>query len=313
MILSIRLQCYNHGLFIEKALQSIIAQNTNFDFEVVIGDDFSTDNTLEIIKRVIKENTNTKITFNLLDRKQGELYSINRKAKGRLYNFYDILNNCQGRYIALLDGDDYWSDASKLQTQVDFLENNPDFAVIGHNARQVIDVEETEKLVRSTEQNYVDYLTSDLIQQNPFVTSIVMLRNIGFKECLSELNYFLVGDWPLFTRLSFKGKCRFYAKPMGFYRIHDNSITSKNRVDYKPFRNEFVNRINHATYWNAFGKNKFDIEERAVKERRSLVLTKMAMRNLDFKTAIKYAKFVNSKDVKKTYTKYVISVLKLLS
>lgn len=268
MILSIRLQCYNHGLFIEKALQSIICQKTSFLFEVVIGDDFSTDNSIEIIERVIRQNTNTNITFNLLKRKQGDVYSINRKAKGRLYNFYDILNNCKGKYIALLDGDDYWNDDSKLQNQLEFLENNPDFFLIGHNAHRVFGVEEIDDLVRNVKQKYIDFSPSDLIQKNPFVTSITMFRNIGFKDCIKHLDHFLVGDWPLFTLMSFHGKCRFYSKSMGFYRIHENSITSKNRVDYIPYRNEFINRINHAIYWNKFSDYKFNKEVKDVIELR---------------------------------------------
>ena len=125
MILSIRLMTYNHEDFIEEALKGIDAQITDFNFEVVIGDDFSTDNNLNIINNY--KFTNKNITVNILNRKIGDEYWIKRQKLGRFYNIVNILQNCKGRYIALLDGDDYWTDPYKLQKQVDFLESNKDY------------------------------------------------------------------------------------------------------------------------------------------------------------------------------------------
>ena len=107
-------------------------QQVAFPLEVVIGDDNSSDKTLSIIKSFIAENYKANITYRILDRVNDPFYTEQRKVKGRLYNFADILNHCKGKYIALCDGDDYWTDPNKLQKQVNFLEENHHYAICYH-------------------------------------------------------------------------------------------------------------------------------------------------------------------------------------
>lgn len=126
---SIRLMCYNQEKLIAKAMDGIMMQKTNFKVEVVIGDDFSSDNTLNIIKQY--QNTD-HIKINILNRTKGDEYWEMRQKHGRLYNYYNILHNCNGKYIAMLDGDDYWTDTRKLQKQVDFFEENPNCTINSH-------------------------------------------------------------------------------------------------------------------------------------------------------------------------------------
>ena len=121
-LVSVRLMTYNHAPFIKNAMQGIMMQKTSFKIEVVVGDDFSKDNTLEIIK---KFSDTENIKLKILNREIHDDYWFQRQENGRIYNFYNILKNCKGNYIALLDGDDYWTDPYKLQKQVDFLEENP--------------------------------------------------------------------------------------------------------------------------------------------------------------------------------------------
>ena len=247
MILSIRLQCYNHGLFVEKALQSIICQKTSFLFEVVIGDDFSTDNSIEIIERVIRQNTNTNITFNLLKRKQGDVYSINRKAKGRLYNFYDILNNCQGKYIALLDGDDYWTDPLKLQKQVGFLEENKAYAICAHNVNE-LNTFNGLTAIKPGNTKLIDYNLDNYIINNQTPTcSLLLKRNYleldtAFPEWFFKVNF---GDWAiLLLVLKNSGKlCAVFPDVMGTYRIHANGIHGNLYKNNKTFRNAFKEHL----------------------------------------------------------------------
>ncbi|MDF1676660.1 MAG: glycosyltransferase, partial [Vicingaceae bacterium] len=104
---------YNHAKYITQCLNSIEQQQTSFPFEVIIGDDFSTDNNIALIQQFIASSTNKNIKYILLDRKKGDEYDINRQKKGRLYNFLNIINHCKGKYIALIDGDDYWTDSYK--------------------------------------------------------------------------------------------------------------------------------------------------------------------------------------------------------
>ena len=127
-LVSVRLMAYNHGTFLRQAIESVLMQRTNFPFELVIGDDFSSDNTSEVLN-----NYKTDERINILKREKGDSYWHKRQKFGRMFNFVDIVNNCKGKYIALLDGDDYWTDPLKLQKQVDILEANSDYSLCFHD------------------------------------------------------------------------------------------------------------------------------------------------------------------------------------
>jgi len=109
---------YNHELFIAQAIDGFLIQETNFDFEIVIGEDCSTDNTRKIIEEYQKKYP-TKI----------KLLPSNTNL-GIEANFYRTMQACNGKYIAICDGDDYWTDKNKLQLQVDFLENNKEYGTV---------------------------------------------------------------------------------------------------------------------------------------------------------------------------------------
>ena len=108
---------YNHGAFLATAIESILSQVTDYKFEIIISDDSSKDNTCEII------------------RKYAALYPdiirpiYNKENIGMQRNFAQSLMACKGKYIAVLEGDDYWTDSFKLQKQIDFLEQNPDYSM----------------------------------------------------------------------------------------------------------------------------------------------------------------------------------------
>ena len=301
--ISVCMITYGHEEFISQAITSVLNQKTSFSFELVIANDSSPDSTDTIIQTIIKSH------------KYGHLIKYHKHVEniGMMSNFAFALNECRGKYIAICEGDDYWIDINKLQIQATFLENNEDYVLIGHNAKINRDKIEEDNLVRDYQTDYVDFRTSDLIEKNPFVTSATMFKNIGFADILKLLDNFVVGDWPLFTMLSFKGKCRFYSKPLGFYRIHANSVTSKNRINYIPYKNEFINRINHAIYWNKFSDGKYNFEENLVKQKRSRQLSNIALKHRDFKTAMYYSQFINVKELDKLYSKIIVRGLKFIN
>jgi glycosyltransferase involved in cell wall biosynthesis len=301
--ISVCMITYGHENFIAQAIKNILEQETSYSFELIIADDCSPDKTEEIVKGIIGAHSKG----NLIK------YYRHRENKGMMANFAFALNKCSGKYIAICEGDDYWSDSKKLQIQADFLENNKDFSLVGHNAKFNRDGLEKDKLVRNINSNQIDFTTSDMIQRNPFVACMVMFRNIGFKNIMTVFDNFVVGDKAVFTLLSFHGKCRFYAKPLGFYRKHENSVTSNNRTKYVPYKNELINRIKHAEFWNAYSAHKYNTESNFVKAYRSKVLTNIALRHWDLKTAVHYSQFVDMSHIKKPYSKLGIGSLKLLA
>lgn len=221
---------FNHAAYIEEALHGIDMQQTNFDFEVVVGDDFSTDNTLSIIKNY--SFTNPKIELKILNREIGGTYHAKRLKKGRLYNFVDILNNCQGKYIALLDGDDYWFDPFKLQKQVDFLENNEHYVIHSTNAIQLQNGVEKEKILKVSSDEI--FQLKDLLVGNKIITPTVLFRNLHLKidSKFLEVSF---GDWFLYVLLTHTSGKKIYRSfdNTSIYRVHVNGIMSQlNEIDY---------------------------------------------------------------------------------
>lgn len=121
IIVSVGMLAYNHGLYIEQAIQSVLMQIVNFKVEIVIAEDYSNDNTRRILWKYAKKYPHL-IRVIMRD------YNIGMQA-----NYNDMLNSLRGKYIAFLDGDDYWVNPHKLQLQVDFLEKNQNYIATAHN------------------------------------------------------------------------------------------------------------------------------------------------------------------------------------
>lgn len=124
---------YNHGKYVEKALRSILEQETNFPFEVVVGDDISTDDTRSIIENVAKTYPDRQVRFVKREKNTGR----------PTLNVYETTYECSGEYLAYLEGDDYWIGKDKLQKQVDFLENHKEYIAVTHSCK-LIDEEDAE-------------------------------------------------------------------------------------------------------------------------------------------------------------------------
>jgi len=121
-LLSVIFITYNHEKYVKKALMSVLNQKTNFDFEVIVGEDCSTDSTREILTEIYNQYPDkVKLLFR-------------EKNLGRpTLNVYQTTMECRGKYLAYLEGDDYWTDEYKLQKQVDFLESHPEYIACSHS------------------------------------------------------------------------------------------------------------------------------------------------------------------------------------
>jgi hypothetical protein len=117
MKLSVAMITYNHERFIGQALESVLAQKVNFDYEIVIGEDYSTDGTRAVILD-FQRRYPKRIVLLL---REGNI--------GAIRNFAETITVCHGQYLAILEGDDYWTCTNKLQRQVDFLDSHPDWAI----------------------------------------------------------------------------------------------------------------------------------------------------------------------------------------
>lgn len=124
-MVSIAVITYNHSKYIRNALNSILMQQVNFEYEIVVGDDCSPDDTQDILREY---QTLYPDKFKMI---------LRPKNIGPTKNYYDVIMQCTGKYIAYLEGDDYWTDENKLQKQVDFLNANPQYIGTAHRMTMV--------------------------------------------------------------------------------------------------------------------------------------------------------------------------------
>lgn len=209
--LSILLVTYNHSTFIAQALESIKMQKVDFRFRVVVADDSSTDNTLELIREF---EANLTIPFVFLDS------SVNH---GITKNYQRAFNACDTEFIAVLEGDDFWTDPYKLQKHVDFLDNHKECSM-SFNRYVVANYEKCEYVVQPTwypEGGY-QYITSrDLARDNLIGNfSTCVYRRSALETIRPELFDLTVYDWMTNIMIGFTGLIGFIGDVMSVYRIH---------------------------------------------------------------------------------------------
>lgn len=231
---------YNHASYIIDAMNGFTMQRTSFPFVCTIIDDASTDGEQEIIRRYLLEHFNEEvrreetpdfIKLFVQHKTNSNCYFAVLFLK---YNHFRIKKSKQpylaewsenAKYIAMCEGDDYWSDANKLEKQVAFLELNIEIGLCYTRARQLRD-----NLLK--EEPILDQCdTVSLIRMNPIRTLTVVFRSILYREYLSFVNRENIKpfDYPLFLWFSFYSKIGYLNDITGVYRVNDESIShSKN-------------------------------------------------------------------------------------
>ncbi|MGL2964085.1 GNAT family N-acetyltransferase [Flavobacterium sp. RSB2_4_14] len=208
-IVSVFVMVYNHEKYLTYTIDSILMQKSNFDFEIVVGEDCSTDASREIL---IQYHNRFPGKFNLL---------LHEENIGAQKNQIEILNNCKGKYIALCEGDDYWTDTLKLQKQVDFLEANSEYSLVGGKA-QITENNDLKEIIGGS-LNKEFYKIEDLISYNDFITCTVLFRNK--KIDLSKLKNIVFGDWLLYCLILSDGsKGKIINEVFSVYRVHNNGV-----------------------------------------------------------------------------------------
>ncbi len=199
---------YNHEKYIEKCLDSLLFQKCDFNYSIVLGEDCSTDNSREII-------------LNYAEKYPGKfILLLHNENIGAQKNQEKILFNCKGKYIALCEGDDYWTDQLKLQKQVDFLEANEDFSICFHPVKILkTNGELVEDFITKVPTNYENRITlaSNL---NYIHTPSVVFRNVVKEEIHSiEFRNSPIGDYFLYMLISKYGKIGYLNDSMAVYRF----------------------------------------------------------------------------------------------
>lgn len=232
---SISCLTYNHGKFISDALEGFLMQQTNFSYEILIHDDASTDDTVEIVKSYQRKFPDLiKPVF-----QKENLWSQDIRALSATYNF----PRAKGKYIAICEGDDFWSDPKKLQSQVDFLDANPDYIACVHGAHFYS--EDTKSSVFSKFEKVSEDFDLSLYrifhESGGVYPSCSMLMRNSPPFYPKELLIYPSGDLTLIVFLRLKGKIRFLSGMWATYRIHSNGVYQGNSRDLKNIiKNRFL-------------------------------------------------------------------------
>ena len=214
-LVSVCVISYNQERFIQQTLDSILSQKTDFRFELLISDDASKDNTQKIIKEYELQYPNI-------------IRNISRsKNVGSQINFYSTMEEAKGKYIALCEGDDYWIDSNKLQKQVTFLEENPEYGLIYaraklfHNAKQ--------RFYRKPIGGLVLHFEEIFVKGNRTTTLTTCFRKNLFKKYIQEIKplkkNWLLGDLPLWLWFYYNSKVYFNPEIVAVYRKLESSAS----------------------------------------------------------------------------------------
>ncbi len=213
-IVSICCLTYNHEKYIRQCFDGFIMQKTNFDFEILVHDDASTDGTIDIINEYTKQYN--KLFKPYIEKEN--TYSKKNEFVGLRINF----ERAKGKYIALCEGDDYWTDPYKLQKQVDFLEANSDYSFV-YTSFNVVN-SNSQKITINELENYKHGVNGDfaffnlLIKSNYILTLTTMFRSI-YLRC--EPFYY---DYGIFLNACRCGKAYYMDSITGCYRINPSSV-----------------------------------------------------------------------------------------
>ena len=213
---SVAMITYNHEQFITEAVSSVLNQETDFEYEIVIGDDCSTDGTRNLLLE--------------LQEKYPEKIKLHQRSEnlGMLRNFASVLSDCQGTYIALLEGDDYWTDTKKLQKQVDYLDSHPGCAISFHDVMKLRDNGIFEPWTPAIEKKE-SYSIEDLFAGNFIPTCSVVFRAGLFEEFPDWYYKAALGDWTLHVLNAQHGDIGYLDDIMGVYRIHSGGTWSSRK------------------------------------------------------------------------------------
>jgi len=247
IIVSVLMVTYGHELYIEKAIDSVLSQQCNFKFELIIANDCSPDNTDRVIRSFLQNHPKKDLVK----------YICNTANLGIVKNFALAASNCDGKYIGICEGDDFWIDKLKLQRQVDFLEENDNYSLITHNALKVYEgsTQEDEHFIKNAISG--DLTIRDILDKWSIPTASMLFRSSVIKnlpEWIVEIYSF---DFTLTLLCANKGRIYFLKDVMSVYRLIYNGTSAssfyKNKVLFV-----FEQQIKLLNYFNNYSNKRFN-------------------------------------------------------
>jgi len=216
MRLSICIVTYNHEGYIEECVRSALSQLTDFDYEVVVGEDNSSDATAKVLQSLqLEAGSRLRVIYRDENMGAGE-------------NFEATLASCQTEYVAFLEGDNFWTDPCKLQLQVDLLDQNPSMPFCFHRASSLHTDEVHDQFVLPPyDLPPVNGFDALIQQHNPVAFGSMVVRRALLADLSKWTRGLKLGDWPICMMLARCGEFGYLARDMSRQRMHDNGSWSR--------------------------------------------------------------------------------------
>lgn len=217
LLVSISCTTFNQAPFIRECLDSFLMQKTSFAYEIIIHDDASTDGTKEIIEEYVIKYSD--IIFPIYQKEN----QYSKEVRGMMVKFN--FPRCRGKYIALCEGDDYWTDPYKLQKQVDFLETNPDYVMCTHVSEEKNEVTNSSSFFPNIKQDTAKHI-EDYIINNLTATCSLMFKAEYLKPIPEWFKKIQFGDLGLILLIFYRSnkKMMVLKDCMGVYRINVGGV-----------------------------------------------------------------------------------------
>ena len=222
-LVSISVTTFQQRAYIRQCLDSILMQRTSFPFEIIIGEDESSDGTREICIEYARAHQERIRLF--LRSRSVSTYDVNGTIKSA--NGIWCRRTARGEFVALCEGDDYWTCPDKLQKQVDFLERHRDCSMSFHNA---VLVGESTGAGRTVYDETVrgSYELADLFPWNWIYTASVMYRRSALPKRVPDWYFGMpMFDWPTFILIARSGRLGYIPDVMSAYRVHGGGVWSR--------------------------------------------------------------------------------------
>lgn len=223
LMVTIRCLVYNHEPYLRQCLDGFVMQQTNFRFEAIVHDDASTDGSAAIIREYAAKYPDII----------KPIYETENQYSKRDGSIRRIMNeHTHGKYVAMCEGDDYWTDSLKLQKQVDFLESHPDYVMCWHQCRFYYQAEN--KFTIDYPSSGIETITSsDFLNGLSMPQTLTLLYKREALDLKAHEKSKFVGDIVLYYMLLMHGKGHCMGEVMGVYRIHGNGAWSGANLEKK--------------------------------------------------------------------------------
>lgn len=271
---SVIVASYNHGKYIAEAIESILAQKVNFGIKIIVVDDGSTDNSLAIIDTFAQQYPEKIIALKS---------TKNQGVRENIFRSKAVVNS---DYVAILDGDDYWSYDLKLQTQIDFLDEHKEYNGAFHDTKIIHD-DTAEQILfpqkKSYSQNYKfndDLHPSDIISRQVILPSSSAVLRI---DAIKDEDWALISDnysflWKLTCLLIRASKFRFFNEVWSVYRNHTNGISKANSSKFHLSHTCFLKNLLHDHFYK---NHQYDVYRSIVNEYELLLNLKNDLQRSD--------------------------------